>query len=158
MTALLPRLLAPLYPACGTSGAAGVPPPSALDFNTLRRPRPRHACLAAPPGMHVQPDILTRRRDVPPARLFATLCAVIAATPRTAPHGEHRALLQAHYVVRSARGNFPHLVTVQVTPDSMPLLYARGLYGPIDFGANRRRLLAWLAALDARLDGTAEPA
>ena len=152
MMGLLPRLLARAYPACGFDGAAGLPVPPPLDFFTLKRPRPKNACLAAPPGMHVQPDILTRLRHVPPARLFAVLRAVAEAQPRTTLHVRYDGRLQAHYVARSAACNFPDLIAMQVTPDSMPLLYSRSVYGELDFGANRRRLIAWLTALDVALD------
>jgi hypothetical protein len=76
---------------------------------------------------------------------------VAEAQPRTVLHVAYDRDLQAHYVARSARGNFPDLIAMQVTPDSMPLLYSRSVYGTLDFGVNRRRMVAWLTALDAAL-------
>ncbi len=151
MTALLPRLLGQFYPACAQDGTEGLPVPPPLDFSTLKRPRPKNACLAAPPGMHVLPDILTRLRHVPPLRLFQALQAVAEATPRTTLHVVYSDLMQAHYVCRSNLCNFPDLVALQVTPDSMPLLYSRSVYGELDFGVNRTRLVAWLTALDGAI-------
>lgn len=151
MSRLLPLLLSRLYPACAFEGAEGLAVPPPLDFTTLKRPRGRNACLAAPPGLHVQPDILTRLRHVPPLRLFAALRAVAEATPRCYPQVVYGDRMQAHYVVRSAVCNFPDLVAMQVTPDSMPMLFSRSVYGEGDLGVNRRRLVAWLTALDAAL-------
>lgn len=152
MTGLLPRLLAQAYPACAFEGAGGLPPPQPLDFATLKRPRPKNACLAAPPGMHVLPDILTRLRNASPARVFEALCEVADESPRTTRHGLFPRLMQAHYVARSAVLNLPDLIAIQVTPDSMPLLYSRSVYGSMDFGVNRRRLVAWLTELDSKLE------
>lgn len=151
MTGSLPRLLARFYPACAFDGAGGLPEAAPLDFTALKRPRAKNACLAAPPGMHVQPDILTRLRHVPPLKLFAALRAIAEATPRTTLQAVYGDLMQAHYVCRSARCNFPDLVAMQVTPDSMPLLFSRSVYGELDFGVNRQRLVAWLTALDTAL-------
>jgi Protein of unknown function (DUF1499) len=148
---LLPHLLSAAYPLCATEGADGVPVPGLLDFSKLTRPRPKNSCLGAPPGMHVRPDILTRLRDSPPWHLYTTLRKVAEAQPRTFIHVAYDDQLQAHYVARSARANFPDVIAMQITPDSMPLLYSRSLYGRLDFGVNRTRLVTWLMALDAAL-------
>jgi uncharacterized protein (DUF1499 family) len=59
--------------------------------------------------------------------------------------------LQVHYVVRSALLNFPDLVTVQAVSmgadRSTLVIWSRSVYGRSDFGVNRERTLAWLAAL-----------
>jgi hypothetical protein len=151
MTDRLQRLLGHFYPACATAGTDGLPPPRQLDISKLTRPRPPNSALAAPPGLHVLPDIITRRREVPPLRLYEALKRIALATPRTFLHGEFPEQLQVHFVVRSARCNFPDLVTIQVTPDSMPALYSRAVYGRMDFAVNRWRLVGWLTALDAAL-------
>jgi len=154
MTALLPRLIGLVYPACAADGADGLPVPESLDFAALGRPRPGNSALAAPPGLRVQPDIVTKRRRLPPRALYEALTRVALAQPRTTLHADDPGRLQAHFVVRSARCNFPDLVVVQITPDSFPALYSRSLYGRSDFGVNRQRLAAWLAALDAALQHT----
>jgi uncharacterized protein (DUF1499 family) len=55
-------------------------------------------------------------------------------------------------VARSAVFNFPDLVTVQVVAQgenaSTLVLYSRSVYGHSDLGVNRRRLRAWLDALN----------
>jgi uncharacterized protein (DUF1499 family) len=59
-------------------------------------------------------------------------------------------------VARTATLNFPDLITVQVRADgpaaSTLVLYSRSVYGYSDFGANRKRVIAWLAALDTTLN------
>ncbi len=53
--------------------------------------------------------------------------------------------------------DFAHLRRpgIRVLPDGAAqahlILWSRSLYGRSDFGANRRRVVAWLAALDAAL-------
>lgn len=152
MTGPIPRALALAFPACGHDGADGLAVPAPMDLALLKRPRPQNSALAAPPGLHILPSIITRAREVPPRRLYATLCRVATAQPRTFLHVAYDDLLQAHFVVRSALCNYPDLIAVQVTPDSMPMLYSRSLYGHKDFGVNRRRVVAWLTALDAALE------
>ena len=151
MTALLPRLLGLCYPACASDGIAGLPAPVLLDFSALAPPRPGNSALAAPPGLHVRPEIISRRRELPPRRLYDLFKTVALAQPRTYLHAAFAEQLQAHFVVRSRRCNYPDLVALQVTPDQMPALYSRSVYGRSDLGVNRARLVAWLAALDAAL-------
>lgn len=73
---------------------------------------------------------------------------------------EYPAALQAHFVARSAVFNFPDLIAVQVIaagPESSALvLYSRSVYGYADFGVNRRRVDAWLSALQTRINRTDE--
>jgi hypothetical protein len=152
MIGIVPRLLSRVFPACGYPGTGGLEVPARLDMTQLRRPRPPNSALAAPPGLHVLPDILTRTRDVPPRRLYAALCRVALAQPRTTLHVAYDDLMQAHFVARGALCNFPDLIAVQVTPDSMPMMFSRSVYGSRDFGINRRRLVTWLTALDGMLD------
>lgn len=156
MTRLLPLLLSLLLPACRGQGVAGLPPAVALDMAHLVRPATPNTALAAPAGFSPAPDIVTRRYHVAPDRLFAAIQAVALAQPRVFSHGVFAAQRQAQYVARSALLNFPDLIAVQVTPGSEPteselILWSRSVYGRSDFGVNRARLVAWLAALDARL-------
>jgi hypothetical protein len=152
MIARLARVLSLVYPACGQEGVAGLPAPSPIDFATLKRPRPPNSALAAPAGMHLLPDIITRGRDLPPVRLYAAFCRVALAQPGVLLHVAYDANLQAHFVARSVLCNFPDLVALQITPDSMPALYSRSVYGRFDFGVNRERLVRWLTALDAAIE------
>lgn len=152
MTGAIPRLLSSVFPACGQDGAGGLPEPQPMDLALLKRPRPSNSCLAAPPGLHILPDIITRAREVPPRKLYNALCRLLLAQPRTTMHVAHDHQLQAHFVARSAICNYPDLIAVQVTPDAMPMMFSRSVYGRKDFGVNRRRLVAVLNALDAALD------
>lgn len=93
-------------------------------------------------------------------RLFATVIAVASGQPRTFLAAEYPAALQAHFVARSAVFNFPDLIAVQVIaagPDRSALvLYSRSVYGYSDFGVNRQRVTAWLAALQTKINRTDE--
>jgi len=148
---LAPLLLALLLPACRGTGAEGLPPPEPIDMARLTRPATPNTAPAAPAGFAPAPDIATRRYPVPPERLFAAIRAVALAQPRTALHAAFDSRRQVHFVARSALLNFPDLVAVQVTPDSGLILWSRSVYGRSDFGVNRARLEAWLAALDGEL-------
>jgi uncharacterized protein (DUF1499 family) len=152
---LLARLLGLLLPACGAPGAQGLPVPLPLDMAQLARPASPNTALAAPAGFRLAPDLVTPIYHVPAARLYAAIQAVAAAQPRTYWAAEYPDRLQADWVARSAVLNFPDMVTAQATSagaDSATLvLYSRSVYGYGDFGANRRRVEAWLAALDRTL-------
>ena len=83
-----------------------------------------------------------------------------AAQPRTFLAATYPAARQVHFVARSAWLNFPDLVTAQVGdagPGGSTLaLYSRSVYGYSDLGVNRRRLNAWLAALQTKINHTDE--
>lgn len=153
-------LLGLALPACGASGAQGLPVPPPMDLAQLVRPASPNTALAAPAGFHPPPDIVTRAYALPPERLYQAIRAVAAARPRSYVAVAYPDRLQSHYVVRSAVLNFPDLVTVQAQADpaggSMLLLYSRSVYGYSDMGVNRARLADWLAALDLSLTSTQE--
>ena len=148
---LFALLLGLLLPSCSGSGAEGVPVPPPMDMTALVRPASPNTALAAPAGFTPAPDIVTRRYDLPPEALFAAIRQVALAQPRTYAHATYAELRQAHFVARSAVFNFPDLIAVQVTPDSGLVIWSRSVYGEGDFGVNRRRVQAWLAALDAAI-------
>jgi uncharacterized protein (DUF1499 family) len=145
-----------IMPACGFAGAAGVPPPALMDVSHIERPATPNTALAAPEGFRPAPDLVTPVYKVPPDRLFAAVRDVAAKQPRTYEAAVFPQALQVHYVARSAAFNFPDLVTVQVTPappDGATLvLWSRSVYGEGDLGVNRKRVGAWLAALDTTLN------
>ena len=155
-------LLGLFLPACGAVGAAGLPPPRVLDFAHLERPASPNTALAAPAGFSPRPDLLTPVYPLPAPVLLARISAVAAAEPRTYPAASFPAAGQADWVVRSAVWNFPDLVTAAVRADgshhSTLILWSRSVYGYSDFGVNRARLRAWLAALAATLPPSPEPA
>lgn len=151
MMRLAVLLVALLLPACRGTGADGLPVPEPRDMARLSRPGTPNTALAAPPGFTPAPDIETRRYSVPPERLYAAIRSVALAQPRTHLHAAFDVRMQAHFVARSALLNYPDLIAVQVTPESGVILWSRSIYGRSDFGVNRARLAAWLAALDAAL-------
>ncbi len=144
-------LLSLALPGCSGHGAEGVPVPQPMDLTHLVRPATANTALAAPAGFSPPPDIVTRAYAVPPTRLYAAIRAVAAAQPRTYPQAAYDDRMQAHFVARSAVLNFPDLIAAEVQPDGTLILWSRSVYGASDLGVNRRRLIAWLAALDATL-------
>ena len=152
-------LVAFLLPACGASGAGGLPAPTLLDMAGLQRPTSPNNALAAPAGSDgPAPDIVTPVYPLSPAHLYEDVLAVAGRQPRTFPAAAFPGARQAHFVVRSAVLNFPDLVTIEVDaagPQASTLvLYSRSVYGYSDFGVNRQRLDAWLAALQATINHT----
>lgn len=151
---MLAWLIGLVFPACAFQGAAGLPPPAPIDFAVLERPASPNTALAAPqdlvPGA---PDIVLADFAVPARRLRDALVVAAAMQPRVYPHASTGT--QDHFVARSARLNFPDLITAQVFPrdaqSSTLVLYSRSVYGRSDFGANRARLETWLAALANQL-------
>ena len=159
-------LIGLLLPACAATGAGGLPTPAPMDLAAMVRPTSPNTALAAPamPGPYAAtaspPDIVTPLYKVSADKLFAAVSAVAAAQKLTFPAAAYPDRLQSDWVARSAVFNFPDLITVQVVahgPDASTLvLYSRSVYGQSDFGVNRHRLDAWLAALNARLSPTTE--
>jgi uncharacterized protein (DUF1499 family) len=148
---VIPMLLGLLLPACAGQGVEGLPVPPPLDFAHIERPATPNTALAAPAGFTPAPDLETRRYTVSPERLYAAIRRVAVAQPRTSLQVSYDDRLQADFVARSAVFNFPDLIAVQVTPESRLILWSRSVYGRSDLGVNRKRLLAWLGALDADL-------
>lgn len=151
MRRLIPALAGLLLSGCSGHGAQDLPVPPPLDVARIERPSTPNTALAAPAGFVPRPDIVTRRYDVPPDRLYATLKKVALAQTRTFLQVAYDDRLQAHFVARSLVFNFPDLIAAQVTHDGEIILWSRSVYGHSDMGVNRRRLAAWLAALDAAL-------
>lgn len=156
---LLPRVLGLIFPLCATHGATGVTPPGVIDFNHLVRAGTPNTALAAPAGFTPKPDIITPHYDLPAARLFAIVTTVASREKRTYPLDSFPDRLQASFVVRSRRANFPDIVEIAVQPAgadaSRLILYSRSIYGYSDFGANGSRLHVWLGAIADRVGGNA---
>ena len=147
-------------PACAASGAAGLPRPTQMNMSQIQRPASPNTALAAPAGTLPAPDIVTPEYPVPATRLYALTIAVAEGQGLTWLAADYPAALQVHFVARSAVFNFPDLVAAQISPSgpghSTLTLYSRSVYGYGDFGANRARLSAWLAALDRTLNSATE--
>ena len=151
MRRALPLLLGLVLSGCSGHGAEGIAKPPPMDFSRLVRPATPNSALAAPEGFAPAPDLVTRRYDLPPTTLYAAVTRVALAQPRTYLHVAYDDRLEAHFVARSRLMNFPDLIAMHINPDGSLVLFSRSVYGQSDFGVNRRRLAAWLAALDADL-------
>ena len=136
--------------------AAGLPPPEPLDFGTLVLPPSPNTCLAAPSGAHPGAHITVPPLPVEAATAWPVLRAVGERVPRTPLLAEWPERRRAQWVQRSALVRFPDIVVAELRPGPAAasthlFLYSRSLFGWSDFGVNRRRVQAWLAALDAAL-------
>ena len=144
-------------PACGFSGAAGVPVPSPMDFAHIERPASPNSALAAPAGFLPAADISTKVYPVAAPVLYAALREVAAGQERVFPLAAYPDRGQMFWVARSAVFNFPDVVSAEIRAEtagsSTVVLYSRSIYGSSDFGVNRQRLAGWIAALDARTAG-----
>lgn len=153
--ALLPWLISAIFPACGAAGADGLPVPPPMDMAAIVRPASPNTALAGPDGFSPPPDITVPSFAMPPDRLYAVVKSMAAAQPRTFLAAAYDNRRQAHYVARTPTLNFPDLVTIAVAgPADGPstlVIYSRSVYGHSDLGANRKRVDAWLAALNATL-------
>ena len=142
-----------LLPACGVAGAGGVPVPAPMDFARIERPASPNTALAAPVGFQPVPDIVTRPYSMPALALYAALQDVALRQERVFPLAAYPERGQAFWVARSAVFNFPDVISAEIranTPETSTIvLYSRSIYGSSDLGVNRRRLVAWIAALDA---------
>lgn len=135
-------------------GAAGVPAPAPVAFSALSLPASPNTCLLTPtsaPGAgHLQRDPF----PVTVEAAFDAIRAVAAAQPRTFPLAEYAERRQAQWVARTRLMNYPDIVVAEVAPTGGGIglwLYSRSLIGWSDLGANRARVLAWLAAFETRL-------
>jgi hypothetical protein len=64
-------LLGLFLPACGASGAAGLPTPALMDMAHIARPASPNSALAAPAGSTQAPDLVTPRYPLAASRLYA---------------------------------------------------------------------------------------
>ncbi len=135
-------------------GASGVPAPQPVDFATLVLPTSPNTCLLTPttaPGRgHLHHDPF----PVTPQAAFDAIRAVAGAQPRTYPLVAYADRFQAQWVVRSRLMNYPDIVVAEVAPidgGTGLWLYSCSLLGHSDFGVNRARVMAWLAAFEDRL-------
>jgi uncharacterized protein (DUF1499 family) len=153
-------LIGLILPACGFPAAEGLPAPSPIDTARIVRPASPNTALAAPQGFLPPPDIVTPSYPLQAEQLFAMLQDVAGNQPRTYQAALYLDRFQAHYVARSEVLNFPDLIVVQVTKttsnSSALIVYSRSVYGHSDFGVNRQRVGAWLAALQIKLPPSSE--
>ena len=152
---LLPLILSVVFPLCGTAGANGVPAPGIVDFAHLALPTSPNKALAAPAFFTPKPNLVTPTYAVAPAQLFDRVRTTLLAQPHTYALDNHPAHLQAAFVARTPRANFPDIVEIAVQPDPQGgaylVMYSHSIYGHSDFGANLARLKTWLSAIGAKV-------
>jgi len=107
--------------------------------------------LAAPPGTTVAPaDASTLIYPESPSELLARFDTIARSHPRTSVVAGDLESLTITYVQRSRFIGFPDYVTVKAVAlerGAALIVYSRSRYGRSDFGVNRTRVEAWLAAL-----------
>jgi len=113
--------------------------------------------LAAVPGTTAAiPHLPLAIQPLSPRDLLTCFDAVARAQPRVAVVAGDVGSLWITYVQRSRLIGFPDYVTVKAVPQETGMgdagagliVYSRSRYGYGDFGVNRRRVTAWLEALD----------
>lgn len=123
---------------------------AAVDFATLKLTGKPNQYLLCPAGFcGDEPHGTSPVFDLSVADLRARWDAVIAAQPRLVMLSETGD--QIDYVQRTAMVRFPDIITVRfmaLSPSQSTLaVYSRSVYGSSDFGVNRERIEAWMAAL-----------
>lgn len=152
-----PILAALLLLMAGCGGAGGdtpTVPSSPADPATVSRTGRPNDYLVCPPGVCAAlPDRASRTYRVPAERLAEAWTAVVAAAPRTRPVAADPAAGLYAFEQRSALFGFRDTILVRFIPlaadRSTLAVYSRSEVGYWDLGVNRRRVEAWLAALDA---------
>lgn len=113
--------------------------------------------FAAPHGTTTAPaDAETRLYQESPRALLARFDAIARAQPRTQVVAGDPDSLMITYVQRSRVFGFPDYLTVKAVAivgstgegGAGLIIWSRARYGRSDFGVNRARVEAWLAALD----------
>lgn len=148
-------------PACGVAGAADLAPDRPVDFTRLNRRKPNQALVAAV-GSALHPDLASPIFPVSAARLLQIIEAVAARRKRTVLARRFDEPAQLCFVARSFWCNFPDVIIAQAVPDGAEcchlLLYSHSVYGYADFGVNRRRVSAWVAAAEDAANAAREDA
>ena len=151
MTALPKRLalcLALVALACGcTTNRA----PS--DLRKIDRSTAPNDALACPPATcTATPDIESPLFELSAGQLAEIARQTIDAQARTELVGEDPAINQVVFVQRSKLFGFADTIWIQIVdlePRASVIIYSRSNFGFWDLGVNRRRVRAWLAAIEA---------
>jgi len=121
-------------------------------FETLDPGARTNRYLVCPVGYcAAAPDRVSPTFEEPVAVLRGRWMTMIARQPRVTPGPGDPAALQYDFIQRSAILRFPDTITVRFislgAATSTLAVYSRSHYGRSDFGVNRSRVDAWLAAL-----------
>ncbi len=124
----------------------------AVDFAELKLTDNPNQFLMCPPGFCAgDPHADSPVFDISVEQLRERWREVLAVQPRVELLAEDEEGQQFDYVQRSARFRFPDIITVRfisLLPSQSTLaIYSRSVYGKSDFGVNRKRIEAWLAAM-----------
>ncbi|WP_373356897.1 DUF1499 domain-containing protein [Pseudoroseicyclus sp. CXY001] len=109
---------------------------------------------AAPPGDYPAEGafIAVRTLSEPGAEALSRLDAIALDTPRTHRLAGSPAEGRITWITRSALWGFPDFTTADVAEGRLTI-HARLRFGRGDMGVNRKRVEAWLAALEAGAGG-----
>jgi uncharacterized protein (DUF1499 family) len=118
--------------------------------------RPRNHFVAAPEGCGAEaPDLVIPAFACDAQRLYAVLREVALAQPRVRLQSESPEENHMSFVQRTAFWHFPDDVVAEIGAieggGAALALSSKARYGIEDFGVNRRRVIRWLGALEARL-------
>jgi hypothetical protein len=117
--------------------------------------------LAAPPGTTAAPaGAETQLYPESPRALLARFDAIARSHPRVETVAGDLDSLMITYVQRSRVIGFPDYLTVKAVAlkgGAGLIIYSRARYGRSDFGVNRARVEAWLAALGPAGWAAADP-
>lgn len=127
-----------------------------VDFSTLTLKDTPNQYLLCPEGYCAAPAHgAAPIYPVPVQELQDAWFKLVAAQPATRVIASDEAARQFDIETLTPLVGFPDTITVRFleTPDggSTMAVYSRSFYGKSDFGANKKRLDAWLAELAARL-------
>jgi len=129
-----------------------------IDFEGLKRPRKPNTYLMAPEGLctyspgEVSPVFAVSKDHL--MQTFDQLALQMPNTERVSGEQKGRQY-QAEYVQYSKGIGFPDTLTVRVLDaegdKSTLAIFSRAHYGYRDFGVNKRRVQAWVKALQKSL-------
>ncbi len=127
--------------------------PVAIDFATLAPDGRANQHLVCPEGFcAASPHAASPVFEISATALRDRWMAMIERQPRVIRTGTDDAALHYDFVQRSSVFRFPDAITVRfIALDegrATLAIYSRSYYGHDDFGVNRRRVEAWLAALE----------
>ncbi|MBU6372828.1 MAG: DUF1499 domain-containing protein [Alphaproteobacteria bacterium] len=128
-----------------------------IDFATLERPPSPNTYLVAPPGLcrAAEPELAAPKFPQAAPVVRDAFFRMAAKQPRVTYGAKDDTGLQYELVQRSALFRFPDTITVRFIPlaegGSTLAIYSRSQVGYSDMGVNRKRVQAWLAALDAEV-------
>jgi hypothetical protein len=142
-------------PLCATYGTNGIAAPGVVDFSRFQR-APHSTALIAPSGFIPEADAASPVFDVPADVLFAAEVKVTEKLPRSYVLDMEPQALQAAFVIRSDKMNFPDIVEIAAIPEgpgkSAYVFYSHSLYGVYAYGVNTRRAAAWSKAIQMELN------